>query len=74
MDIEVVIATYYDWQALYINGFRTYEDHRISMGDLGEYLIGKTIKTFLCKHVDYKWFLEADTTFPQQLEFVVFES
>ena len=75
--MNIVIATYMDWDAIYIDGICEKEDHTLCVGDLAHVLrndLPCSIESMEVKSVDEKWWYEEDRdSYPQNIEDVVFE-
>lgn len=78
--MKIVIATYYDWDALYVDGINKLEEHTLYIGDLSVALkdnLPCTIESFEVKSVDEKWWCdrlaELEDNYPDKIEDVIFE-
>ena len=75
--MNIVIATYHDWDALYIDGINMMEDHTLLACDIVVALENKlpcVIDSFEIKSVDENWWHKEDKdSYPDKIEDVVFE-
>ena len=75
--MKIVIATYMDWDALYIDGINVYEDHTVYACDIAYVLEGKfpcNLESMEIKAVDETWWYDGDRDgYPEKIEDVVFE-
>lgn len=72
--MEIVIASYDDWEALYVDGVSVCQDHKITIQDLKEFVPNGQFKDLVNKEVDYGWFEESGAdSLPDKLEDVVFK-
>ncbi len=75
--MKIVIATYVDWDAIYIDGICKVEDNTLCACDFEIALEGKfpcTIESIKTKSVDENWWCEEDRdNYPKNIEDVVFE-
>lgn len=73
--MEVVLVSYDDWAALYINGKAVCQQHEITLYDLQEYVPETKVKDIQLKSPDEKWFYSVVAeigNFPEDLEEVKF--
>ena len=78
--MKIVIATYMNWDALYIDGIRKKEDHTLYACDIIEFITEKTpclIDSCEMRIVDEEWWVnggkEGKDGYPLKIEDVVFE-
>lgn len=77
--MKIIIASFPDWDALYIDGISVNEDHDLYACDIVTALEDKlpcTIETIELKCVDETWFynwFEQNDNYPDKIEDVVFE-
>ncbi len=78
--MKIVIATYMDWDAIYIDGICTKEDHTLYACDLVTSLEDKlpcSIDSIEMRSVDEHWWVdrydEGVDGYPKRIEDVVFE-
>ncbi len=75
--MKIVIATYMDWDAIYIDGICKVEDHTLRACDVEIALEGKLpciIESIKTKSVDEHWWCEENRdNYPKNIEDVIFE-
>ena len=79
--MKIVMATYPDWDAIYVDGFCARENDILSAGDMFDIFEGNlpcTIESIEIKSVDESWweqrYNKGIDCYPQKIEDVVFEN